>query len=434
MKEPIEELFKQSLKGHEMPYNPDAWKAMNARLDAVNPVVSSPSYLKYYLGAAGIGVAAIATYFFLSGGNTPHTSTAPTAKEITTKRTSTTTNKPSTGTREVQTDNTSVISNPTNIPTSSDERLQSTGTTQSSTSIDAHGKTKTNIESSGKTLHEGPTVNVITSNNSNYKETTTAPERSEFNQKMDIPVVADICLNAKTTITNPNGKELYILDELNQIIETIPANKSVIFKPSVVGNYSIGYQIGNDIQAASHFQVNRIPDAEFMLDLVNKYDNGLPATHVEAIAGQGTYYWKADKQSAQGNSADLHFYKKGEQTIELTVDNGQCSSTVEKTIYVEKDYNLMAVTGFTPTSNDPKKNTFMPYALTQRDVNFVLTIIDGRDGGVVYKTSDASLPWDGTDMRSGRRSETPQVYVWKVVILNPAANEPGEYVGTITMN
>ena len=158
MKEPIEELFKQSLKGHEMPYNPDAWKAMNARLDAVSPVASSPSYLKYYLGAAGIGVAAIATYFFFSGGNTTNTSAAPIAKETTTKQISTTTNKPSTGTREVQTDNTSVISNPTNTPTSSDERLQNTGTTQSNTAIDTHGKTQTNIESPGKTLHEGPTA------------------------------------------------------------------------------------------------------------------------------------------------------------------------------------------------------------------------------------------------------------------------------------
>ena len=66
MKEPIEELFKQSLKGHEMPYNPDAWKAMSARLDVVSPVAGPTSYLKYYIGAAVIGVAAVTTYVVLS--------------------------------------------------------------------------------------------------------------------------------------------------------------------------------------------------------------------------------------------------------------------------------------------------------------------------------------------------------------------------------
>jgi hypothetical protein len=76
----------------------------------------------------------------------------------------------------------------------------------------------------------------------------------------------------------------------------------------------------------------------------------------------------------------------------------------------------------------------MPFSLTERDVKFVLTIIDGRDGGVVYETTDTSLPWDGTDIRTGRRSQSPQVYVWKAIIANPAANEPSEYLGTIIMN
>ena len=127
MKEPIEELFKQSLGGHEMPYNPEAWTAMNARLDVVSPVTPT-SYLKYYIGAAVIGVAAISTYIFFATGN-PSTDAIPTslAKETIKENTSTQTNTPTTGISETPSSNTSVISNPSETPISSDKGSQNTG-------------------------------------------------------------------------------------------------------------------------------------------------------------------------------------------------------------------------------------------------------------------------------------------------------------------
>lgn len=442
MKEPIEELFKQSLEGHEMPYNPDAWKAMSARLDVVSPVAGPNSYLKYYLGAAGIGVAAVATYFIFAGVNPSESTSSALAKETQTeqtdaqsgtnakdkKQTNTTTSN-----GDAQTSNSAVIPAPTETPTSPEKGLQ-TSTTKGTSNVDP----KTNKVIPSKTAdtplthqkQDGGTAN-------DPNKTVNSPVNTDLNtvviQKMIMPDVADLCLNEEITITNPNGKEIYILDALNNTVKVIPSKKSVVFKPTVVGNYSLGYKNDAKIQSASNFRVNRIPDADFTIDLVNKFENGIPSTHVQAIGGQGAYIWNAEKQSADGVEADMHFYKKGEQTIELTVNNGQCSSTVEKTIFIENDYNLMAVTGFTPTGPEPKTNTFIPFALTQRDVRFKFMIIDGRDGGIVYETSDASLPWDGTDIRSGRRSETPQVYVWKAVILNPGKNEPSEYRGTITM-
>ena len=49
MKEPIEELMKKSLGGHEMSYRPEAWDAMRARLDVVSPVAAPRSYFRYYI-------------------------------------------------------------------------------------------------------------------------------------------------------------------------------------------------------------------------------------------------------------------------------------------------------------------------------------------------------------------------------------------------
>jgi hypothetical protein len=438
MKEPIEELFKQSLQGHEMPYNPEAWKAMNARLDAVSPVAQPTSYLKYYLGAAGIGAVAIASYFIFAGGSTLQETNQAVAQETTLEQTTAGTTKPFAGNGETQTGSTSVISNPDETPNSSDKRLQSSRNDNGTTSSNANGTESSNTTIPSITPHpinggEGKVGGPLP-NNPNSNSSATAAN-TNFRSKITLPAVADLCLNEETTITNPNNKEIYILDALNNTIQTIPANKAVVFEPTTVGNYSLGYRNDETIESSSNFVVNRIPDAAFTVDLAHKYENGLPVTHVAAISGQGAYTWTAEKQSPTGVETDLYFYNKGEQTITLTVNNEQCASSFEKTIYVEEDYNLMAVNAFTPTSTDPRNQTFMPFALTQRaNINFVLTIIDGRDGGVVYQTSDASLPWDGTDIRSGRRSETPQVYVWKAVILNPATNEPTEYRGTITMN
>ncbi|MFK7786349.1 MAG: hypothetical protein AB8B56_14615, partial [Crocinitomicaceae bacterium] len=441
MKEPIEDLFKESLKGHEMPYNPEAWKAMSARLDAVSPVVQPTSYLKYYLGAAGVGAVAIATYFIFAGGSTSENTKEPIAKqETTSEQTTTGTTKASTTKRDDQSSDTSTNSSSEETTTSSDEGVKGSsvddGNTQSkvvtphSSGPVAGNEGKVDGTTSPKDS-DNSTVNVGTTTGT----TPITTHASTTTKQFTLPAVADLCLNEETTITNPNSAEMYILDAINTVVETIPANKAVVFAPKTVGNYSLGYTNDGTLKTASNFVVNRIPDASFTMDLANKYNKGLPVTHVEAINGEGTYTWSAQRQTANGVETDLHFYTKGEKTITLTVDNGQCSSSVEKTIYVEDDYNLIAVNAFTPTSSDLRNQTFMPFALTQRtDANFVLTIIDSRDGGVVYQTSDASLPWDGTDMRSGRRSETPQVYAWKVVMLNPAANEPTEYRGTITMN
>ena len=74
----------------------------------------------------------------------------------------------------------------------------------------------------------------------------------------------------------------------------------------------------------------------------------------------------------------------------------------------------------------------MPFALTQRDVKFTLIILDRRDGGIVYQTSDASMPWNGIDMRSGQLVNSNQDFIWKVQLVNPLPGESSEYKGIIT--
>ena len=57
----IEDLFKNSLKDHELPYNASAWTKMSKKLDAKNS--GSNGALKWSIGIAGIVLIA-ASYFF----------------------------------------------------------------------------------------------------------------------------------------------------------------------------------------------------------------------------------------------------------------------------------------------------------------------------------------------------------------------------------
>ena len=58
----IEDLFKESLKDHELPYNKEAWSKMNKKLDARNS--GSSNGFKWILGAAGAALI-VATYLFM---------------------------------------------------------------------------------------------------------------------------------------------------------------------------------------------------------------------------------------------------------------------------------------------------------------------------------------------------------------------------------
>ncbi|MAA57587.1 MAG: hypothetical protein CL855_03820, partial [Cryomorphaceae bacterium] len=64
----IEDLFKESLKDHELPYNKEAWSKMNKKLDAGNS--GSSNGFKWILGAAGAALI-VATYLFMGTSEAP---------------------------------------------------------------------------------------------------------------------------------------------------------------------------------------------------------------------------------------------------------------------------------------------------------------------------------------------------------------------------
>ncbi len=162
------------------------------------------------------------------------------------------------------------------------------------------------------------------------------------------------------------------------------------------------------------------------------YIDGLPRIHIKAETNATKINWSSsDLLNQQNNGADLLAFKAKTYTINVEGILDGCKESTQIKITANDDYNLLAVNAFNTNSRDERNATFMPYALTIRQIPFIMLIIDPDNGAVVYKTSDYQQPWDGIDIRSGQMVPAQKAYIWKVVLEQPLPKENSTYTGTI---
>lgn len=174
------------------------------------------------------------------------------------------------------------------------------------------------------------------------------------------------------------------------------------------------------------------PKINLDADAIN-YEDGTPRIKVSADCIGSDITWGANGtlQHKKGRSVELLAFKGQTYTISAQAQLDGCTSTETIRITANEDYNLLAVNAFNPQSRDERNATFMPYALTIRNVRFEMLIIDPDNGAVIFKTTDAQNQWDGIDQRNGQLIPAQKAYIWKVVIQDPLPNEKSTYTGTI---
>jgi hypothetical protein len=434
MSQKIEHIFKEALQNQEVPYNPQAWDALNARLDKTMPVSGKTSFGPKAALILAIGLIGAASVYYLTT-----YSSNPINNAIKTEQTA-----------ENSTKNNAINNNPqssTPITASDNEEIK-----KSNNSEDLKLNLKTQAEP--KDLRTFNTTNIYRgpgnaqANNptgsdqksmSNMSDMVQPPRKTYVNDPLpsssgmnvQLPIVSNTCQHMSKEIFNksdvnvvveyPSGKEIVVL-----------ANSSKKVDFNEAGKYSISN--GNGI--TNSFTIYENTSADFAMDLDNLYKNGVPTTEVKLLNTGTTGEWTSSKgnQSYSGSTADFHFYKKGNYQINVTTTNSKgCASAISKTVTVKDDYNLLAVTAFKPQDIDPRVNTFMPQALKERDTEFALIIIDPKDGNVVYQTTDATAGWDGVDRRTGKPAVHGTNYIWKVSIAKPLAGEAIDYKGIVTI-
>lgn len=160
--------------------------------------------------------------------------------------------------------------------------------------------------------------------------------------------------------------------------------------------------------------IHEVPEASFTM-LKQEYENTIPSVHFEnrSIGGH-TYFWDFGDGGTSTLMVPRHVFKKsGTYTVSLVVTNSAgCTDRTERTLHIEKDYDLLAAKTFSP-NGDGFEDSFIPEALKTLGVRFHMTVHNEKTGALIYETSDVQRPWNG---RIGGRGEPCAAgdYIWMV--------------------
>lgn len=414
MENNIEEIIKSALQNHESPFDPTAWEAMSKRLDQTMPVGSAPkSPMKWSWVAAAAVAVGVSAFFLFEKNRTSEMQ--PKAKPLAVE-------SKSNQAKSAQKQTNSI---------SSDKTMQSIESVKESAN-------STNYKPENPANFIAPLDKFV--NESTHvggtKLPTDAPASSTFS--FVAPKVNDsYCQNEQITIVNENDELISIENETGRPI-VILGNSTANIELQTTGTYTFVYKQHGKTYKQTAFQVKNKPKVDFVYDPDMLYDKGLPINNLKSAYTAESYTWKNAKGEVISNEKefDIHLFTKGLHDVTLTVeDQNGCKNTVTKAVRCDFNYNLLAVTGFDPTSPDPRNNTFIPFALLekQRNVRFEMVIIDPKTGEKVFETKSADQPWDGVDIRTNQLVNQNSTFIWKVTIFNKAVGENANtYQGSIT--
>ena len=259
-------------------------------------------------------------------------------------------------------------------------------------------------------------------------------QKEELTTNSTLITAVNMCLGERQLLENKNDFAVSVFKQnSNQLIATIEAKKSMSFEAKEQGTYLLVEKNKTVIEGANSFEVKNSPKPTLEIESEIRYEKGVPTLKASTDASNSVQ-WTINNLELNSTKSELDFnpFKAGTYSVSVKTLTEGCIVSQTSKVNIDEDYNLLAVNAFNPNSFEPRNQTFIPFALTQRDVKFTLLILDPKDGGVMYQTEDAAQPWNGIDKRTGQLSPSNQAYIWKVRISNPLPGESPEYKGTIT--
>lgn len=408
----IEDLFKESLKDHELPYNKEAWSKMHKKLDARNS--GSSNGFKWVLGAAGAALI-VAAYLFTVTKEAPEKVQAELLQAE--KDESVEIND------EIQLE----ITEQSEIDLINQEVKEERSaiiTDCCDDVVEEPVNEEININPIAETELQQPVYREVAKSSS-------STEKSKSPLRFTTP--EDHCLNQAFSYRNTNKEMIYVVSP-QENVEEIAANETLEVKLDEKGIYQIGiFNQEEEFKASVSFKVHEAQSIQVTADDYLNFENGLPELTVQAFSDNTLSWYVNNKKVAKsGKKENFYLFDKGSYAIKvMTKDENGCQSSDKVSFYVEKNYNLLAVNAFTPNSFDDRNTTFMPFALTTRNTPFKMIIIDPSNGAVIFETTSASQAWQGINKNTGELVKENTSFVWKVILQNPEQGESPEYMGTV---
>ncbi len=419
----IEQIIKESLENHELPYNEAAWESLSKRLDGTTP---SPFYRKWWV-AASVGTVLVgsALFFALNSQSDSKQDTKNSTPVISQNSTIPQTNNHSES-RLSANNNANPQANTLQTEEHLVNRTQSTPIEHTTNQpidvahVSSNPKDAAQKNSTSQNVSNSPKGAV---DNSGEQKTNFLPATSNK---------AKYCIGDEIEIGNPNENTSVSVIQNNKTILTVKPGAKKILVASNEG--AIDLVVGNQKQTITVSKPTS--DLYISVDPTLLYEDGIPAIRFTVSGNNSPVHWTVENHAYETENGALivHPYKGKEITVSAAAkDQNGCSVIEPKTITLSENYNLNAQEAIDLNSSDSRVSTFMPHALKERKTPFELYIYDAKSGRVIYKTTDVSAGWNGVDSNTGEVLKNGTVVLWKVVMGNPNPGEPRDYKGTIVI-
>ncbi|MFM1932492.1 MAG: hypothetical protein RL226_1795 [Bacteroidota bacterium] len=160
--------------------------------------------------------------------------------------------------------------------------------------------------------------------------------------------------------------------------------------------------------------VNPSPDADFTWEFVT-LEGKKPVVKLNNQSQKADQCeWTIAEGDANGEINPVYtFTKNGVNIVELNVSNEfGCTDKKVKAININEDYALIAPESISP-NGDGSYDVFMPSGLTEGRMMFELLIFDGKEQ--IFRTTSAKKPWDGR-LPNGTVAEVGSHFNWVAIV------------------
>ncbi len=395
MSKNIEELFKQSLENHEENYDSSAWDALQSKLDSkqeTNKKSKSSNWKTITLITATIGVAG---YFMFSNKSD--------SKKVEHKN-----------------------------PTFKMEVKETPSYRISNEKQDVKKVIKETVTKNIKQINSSSVPQKPVEKTVEFKIEDTKNNQKETKRTLLVTSRPIYCQGEIETFKNENEHTIYLIHESGKHYSIRKDEKKPI-ELNDIGTYYWSFESTlNTDNKLKGFEVINSPKINFFTPQDADLSTGIPIVSLTSNHNGNNKWYINGKPYAQGKEIDLYAFNKGKYEIKLINESNGCKSELTKSFDSEENYNLMSATGIDPNHSDPKRNSFIPYALFLRKTDFRMLIISPTTGETIFETTDLDKPWKGKNEKTDEFVPENSEYIWKVILTNPVKGEKSEYKGRIT--
>lgn len=413
MNDSFDNKIKEALENFEMPYDANAWAELEKQLPSTPPAAAPAAKpIWKWVGVAAL-VIATATAVILSNNETEPAHEAVTSNE-----------QPEVVPQAVQSTAETTTSTAEQEPISKTETTESVPSAAEPAPVVAES-TENTIDLVAKNSAKQQTTEA--ENNSVESSVISGSDIAEVEEDNELRENLTVDFELSKSVTCANEDVNFIVNLSSDDSElvwdfgdgTTSSDKNPSHSYINEGTYTVRLTAsGKSSSAEKTREVVVRPTPTPVMSSERKL-NGYEAiplyVFTTATQPNQTAIWNfSDGTRAEGNSATHLFRNSGEQKATLTVINQYgCSISMDRKYQLDK-FNLLAPTAFTP-DGDGINETFIPKALSEMGLAFEMTVQDPKTGQLVYRTEDASAPWNGTMNNSGVELENG-IYIWTVVL------------------